>query len=144
MTNPIAVKQWTKTRPRRFALSALAWTIVGFVFAMPDLSAGVGPRKALLLSLTLWWSWGIVTPVIFWVDRQIPVSSKQLASRVLAHLLPGLLVTALFVYLLRAVRATFGIEAWSGLASVGVLGRALLTGSGSERYGVRIKRSGWQ
>src|SRR4051794_19450985 len=105
----MAGRQWMQTRPGRIALAALAWTILGCVFALPDLSAGAGRRQALLLSLTLWWSWGVVTPLIFWVDRRIPVSSKQFARRALAHLLPSLLVTSVYAYLLRAVRAAFGI-----------------------------------
>src|SRR5215470_7668066 len=106
---PMAGKQWMKTRPGQVALAALAWTILGCVFALPDLSAGAGWRNALLRSLTLWWSWGIVTPLILLADRQIPVSSKQLARRVLAHIPPSLLVTAVFVYLLGALRAAIWI-----------------------------------
>jgi two-component sensor histidine kinase len=111
----MAGKQWIKTRPGHIALAALAWTILGCVFALPDLSSGTGWRHALLLSLTLWWSWGMVTPLILWADRQIPVSRKQLAWRVVAHFLPSLLVTSVYVYLLGAVRAAFGIEKWNGL-----------------------------
>lgn len=85
---------------------------------LPDLSSDIDKRPALLLSLTLWWSWGIVTPLILWVDRQIPVSRKQLARRVLAHFVPSLLVTSLYVYLLGAVRAAFGMPAWNGLPSL--------------------------
>src|SRR5882757_1041916 len=116
VTNPIPGKRWT---------AALAWTVLGCVFALPDLSAGTGWRYALLLSLTLWWSWGMVTPLILWVDRKIPVSRKQLARRVLAHLLPSLLVTSVYVYLLGAVRAAAGIEEWNGLLSIRVLVDAL-------------------
>ena len=121
----MAGKQWMKTRPGHVALAALAWTILGCVFALPDLSAGTGRRRALLLSLTLWWSWGMVTPLILWADRQIPVSSKQLARRVLAHFLPSLLVTSVYVYLLGAVRAAFGIDEWNGLPSIRFLVDAL-------------------
>src|SRR5215470_2823942 len=91
---PMAGKPWMKTRPGHVALAALGWTILGCVFALPDLSAGGNRRQALLLSLTLWWSWGIVTPLILWVDQQIPVSSKHFARRLLAHFLPSLLVTS--------------------------------------------------
>jgi two-component system, LytTR family, sensor kinase len=114
----MAGKQWMKMRPGRVALAALAWTILGCVFALPDLSAGADRRHGLLLSLTLWWSWGMVTPLILWADRQIPVSSKHLARRVLAHFLPSLLVTSVYVYLLGAVRAAFGIHEWNGLPSI--------------------------
>jgi two-component sensor histidine kinase len=67
----------------------------------------------------------MVTPLILWVDQQIPVSSKQLARRVLAHFLPSLLVTSVYVYLLRAVRAAFGINEWNGLLSIRFLVDAL-------------------
>jgi two-component system LytT family sensor kinase len=92
---------------------------------LPDLSAGTGWRRALLFSLALWWSWGMVTPLILWADRQIPVSSKQLARRVLAHFLPSLLVTSVYVYLFGAVRAAFGIAEWNGLPSIRFLVDAL-------------------
>src|SRR6185369_3742096 len=118
-------KEWMKTRPGHVALAALAWTVLGCVFALPDLSAGTDWRHALLLSLSLWWSWGMVTPLILWVDRQIPVSSKQLARRVVAHFLPGLLVTSFYTYLLGAVRAAFGIGEWNGLLGIGFLVAAL-------------------
>ncbi|MFL6450028.1 MAG: sensor histidine kinase [Bryobacteraceae bacterium] len=121
MTNSLMGKQWMKTRPGHIVLTALAWTLLGCVFALPDLSAGNDWRHALLVSLTLWWSWGIVTPLILWTDRQIPVSSKQLARRVLAHLLPSLLVTCVYVYLLRAIRAAFGINEWKSVLSVRLL-----------------------
>jgi len=121
VTYPLVGKQWMKTRPGRVALAALAWTIVGCVFALPGLSTGANRRHALLLSLTLWWSWGLVTPLIFLVDRLIPVSSKQLARRVLAHFLPSLLVTCVYVYLLGAIRATFGMDQWNSLLSIRVL-----------------------
>src|ERR1041385_1074341 len=93
VTNPMAGKPWLKTRPGRAALAGAGWTILGFVVVLPDPSAAAGWLYALLLSLTLWWSWGIVTPLILWVDRQIPVSSKHFARRVLAHIVPSLLVT---------------------------------------------------
>jgi two-component system, LytTR family, sensor kinase len=115
VTNPAAGKHWLKSRPGRVALAVLGWTILGCVFALPDLSGGDDRRRALLLSLTLWWSWGIVTPLILWVDRRIPVSNKQLARRVLAHLLPSLLVTCVYVYVLGAVRAAAGIGDWPGV-----------------------------
>ena len=117
----MAGKLWLKTRPGRVALAALGWTILGCVFALPDLSNGTDQRYALLLSLTLWWSWGLLTPLILWVDRQIHVSNKQLALRVLAHFLPSLLVTSVYVYLLVALRAAVGIGQWNGLASIRVL-----------------------
>src|SRR5215831_20975046 len=117
----MAGKRWMKTRPGHVALAALAWTILGCVFALPDLSAGTDWRHALLPSLTIWWSWGMVTPIILWADQQIPVSSKQLARRVLAHFPPSLLVASVYVYVLGAVRAAFGIATWNSLPSIKLL-----------------------
>jgi two-component system, LytTR family, sensor kinase len=121
----MAGTQWMKTRPGQVVVAALAWTILGCVFALPDLTAGAHRRHALLLSLTLWWSWGMVTPLILWVDRKLPVSSKQFARRVIAHLLPSLLVTSVYVYLLGALRAAFGIDEWNGLPGIRLLVEAL-------------------
>jgi len=121
----MAGKQWMKTRPGHIAFAAVTWTILGCVFALPDISAGTNWRRALLLPLTLWWCWGIVTPLILWVDRQIPVSSRQFARRVLAHFLPSLLVTSVYVYLLETVRAAFGIAEWNRLVSIRFLGDSL-------------------
>ena len=117
----MAGKQWMKTRPGRVALAALAWTILGCVFALPDLSRGGDRRQALLLSLTLWWSWGMVTPLIIRVDRRIPIPGKHLARRVLAHFLPSLLVTSVYVYVLGAVRAAFGMAEWNHVAGISLL-----------------------
>jgi two-component system LytT family sensor kinase len=110
-----------ETRPGQVALAAMAWTILGCVFALPDLSTGNDWRHALLRSLTLWWSWGMVTPVILWADRRIPFSSRQLAQRVLAHFLPSLLVTSVYAYVLGALRAAFGLEEWNSLPHIRLL-----------------------
>jgi len=120
----MAGKQWMRSRPGRFALAALAWTILGCVFALPDLSTGADQGESLLSSLTQWWSWGMVTPVIIWADRKIPVSSKQFARRVLAHFFPSLLVTSVYVYLLGALRAAFGLDEWNGFLSIRLLANA--------------------
>jgi two-component system, LytTR family, sensor kinase len=56
--------------------------------------------------------------VILWVDRKIPVPSKHLARRGLAHFLPSLLVTSVYVYLFGALRAAFGIDEWNGLLRI--------------------------
>ena len=117
MTDPMADKQLVKSRSGRIALATLAWTILGCVFALPDLSAGKGWRDALLASLSIWWSWGLVTPLIVRMDRQIPVSRKQFARRVLAHILPSLLLASVYVYVLGVVRAAVGIGEWHGLPS---------------------------
>jgi len=110
-----------KTRPGHLALAALGWTVLGCVFALPGLSAGNDWRNALIFSLALWWSWGMVTPLILWVDRHIPISSKQLARRLLAHFFPSLLLTSVYVYLFGTLRAAFGIDEWNRVLGIGLL-----------------------
>ncbi len=119
--NQTAGTPWIKTPPARLAIAAAAWTILGCVFALPDLSTGADRLHALLLSLTLWWSWGIVTPLILWIDRKLPVSNKQLAHRILAHLLPSLAVTSIYVYVLTILRAIFRIDEWNHVAGIKLL-----------------------
>jgi len=115
-----------KTRPGHVALAAvMGWTILGCVFAVPDLSAGTGWRRALLFSLALWWSWGIVTPLILWADRQIPISSKQLADEFLAHFLPSLLVDVCVRLSVWGGSRRARIAEWNGLPSIQVLVDAL-------------------
>ena len=86
----------TKTRLGQVALAIAGWTALGCLFALPDLSAGVGWREALLHPIAEWWSWGLLTPLIFWADRRMPFSGKQLGRRIAAHLLPSLFATSLF------------------------------------------------
>ena len=110
-------KQWIGTRSGAIVLATVGWTLLGCVFALPDVSAGGDWRRSLLLSLTLWWSWAIVTPVILWADRQMPISTKQLVRRVLAHFLPSLVLTCMYVYLLGSMRAALGINEWNKVLS---------------------------
>ena len=89
-----------KNRLGRIALAALAWTVIGCLFALPGLSMG-NWQRALLGSLAQWWSWGLVTPLILWADRRLPFSRKQLPQRLLAHLLPSLIFTSLYLHFRR-------------------------------------------
>jgi len=114
----IAGKKWIQTRLGRGVLAAFGWTIVGCVFALPDLSAGIDWRHALLMQWAQWWPWGILTPFIFGVDRRLPFSGKQLAQRISAHVLLSLPVTSAYVYLVAALRAAMGVGAWSALPTL--------------------------
>ena len=113
-----------KNRLGRIALGALAWTTIGCVFALPAVSMG-NRHRALLGSLAQWWSWGLVTPLIFWADRSLPFSRKQLTRRLLAHLLPSLIFTSLYIYIFAAVLAVLGIGPWSSLLNTKILVGAL-------------------
>ena len=113
-----------KNRLGRIALAALGWTAIGCLFALPGLSMG-NWRRALLGSLAQWWSWGLLTPLILWADRKLPFSRKQLTQRLLAHLLPSLIFTSLYIYIFAAVLAFLGIGPWSSLQNTKILAGAL-------------------
>ncbi|HKD09463.1 MAG TPA: histidine kinase [Bryobacteraceae bacterium] len=107
-------------RLRRYLIGAAAWTAVGLLFALPSLSTH-REWRILLGSLAQWWSWGLLTPLIVAVDRRLPVSSKQLPRRVLAHLVLSLFFTGAFIYLVAAIHAALGIGAWGVLLNARLL-----------------------
>lgn len=96
----------------RVAIAAGAWTAVGVLFALPAILSGTGGRPNLLASLAQWWSWGLVAPLIVAVDRRLPSSDKQLARRLLLHLLLSVPLTAVYVYVYAAMQALVGVGTW--------------------------------
>jgi two-component system LytT family sensor kinase len=118
------INRLMKNRLGRVVLAALAWTVIGFIFALPSLSAGHWQRSV-VGSLAQWWSWGLVTPLIFWADRRLPLSGKQLPQRMLAHLIPSFIFTSVYIYIFAAVLAILGIGSWSSLQSTKLLAGAL-------------------
>ena len=111
----------------RWLLAALLWSILGLLFAMPNLSAHDWPHPV-LASLAQWWSWGLVTPLIFWVDARLPFKENQLGKRILAQLLPSLVLTILYIYVFAAVRALLGLGGWRALADPHLLSSAFRGG----------------
>ena len=95
------------------------------MFALPNLSLGGGWREALLDPVSAWWSWGLLTPFIFWADRRMPFSGKQLGRRISAHVLPSLFATSVYLYIYSAFRAVFGIREWSAVFRADVFTGAL-------------------
>src|SRR6202451_1220319 len=90
----------------------ILWSALGVLFALPSLSSG-NWRRVLLASLAQWWSWGLLTPLIFWIDAQLPFKENQLLRRVLAHLPVSVVVTILYGYVAVSMGALFGLQAWS-------------------------------
>jgi two-component system, LytTR family, sensor kinase len=95
-------------------VAAVFWTIVGLVFFLPSLAMG-GGRDQLLSSLAQWWSWGLITPVIFAVDRRLPIAETQFARRALALVAGCLVFTPIYLWLFFAVRALLRLGPWSAL-----------------------------
>jgi two-component system LytT family sensor kinase len=111
----------------RWLLAALLWSILGLLFSMPGLSAHNWPHPV-LGSLAQWWAWGLVTPLIFWVDARLPFKENQLGIRILTQLLPSLALTTLCIYVFTALRALLRLGKWSALADPHLLGSAFRGG----------------
>lgn len=108
----------------RWLLTVLLWTVLGLLFAAPGLS-GPNWKSVLSGSLAQWWSWGIVTPLIFYVDARLPFTERQLGLRILTYLLPSLAFTILYLYVFTAIRALMGLTPWSTLTGTQLLVTAL-------------------
>jgi two-component system LytT family sensor kinase len=93
----------------------LLWSTLGVLFALPGLSSS-NWKVALVGALAQWWSWGLVTPLIFWTDARLPFKENQLGMRILAHLPASVALTILYFYVFIAMRAFLGLGAWSMLA----------------------------
>ncbi len=102
------------TRAGRILVALFVWTAIGAVFALPMMSAGAW-RQPLISSLAQWWSWALVTPLIFAADRRLPFTGRQLARRVAAHGLASLVFTAIYLYVFTAMRAAMGVVPWQDI-----------------------------
>lgn len=102
------------TRAGRILVALCVWTAIGAVFALPMMSAGAW-RQPLISSLAQWWSWALVTPLIFAADRRLPFTGRQLARRVAAHGLASLVFTAIYLYVFTAMRAAMGVVPWQDI-----------------------------
>jgi two-component system LytT family sensor kinase len=110
----------------RGLLFAVLWSIIGLIFALPNVSAA-NVLVPLGFSLTQWWAWGLLAPFVVAVDRRLPVSDRQLPLRLAAHLPLSLVFTAIYVYLSAVLRAATGLTPWEPVFSLDLL-RTVLGG----------------
>ena len=82
----------------------------------------------LVSSLAQWWSWGLVTPLILWIDRRLPIGENRLASRILAHVPLSVVLTLVHFFLSAAIGTMLGTGIWRVLAEAHFLPRAALPG----------------
>jgi two-component system, LytTR family, sensor kinase len=104
-----------KNRWVRWIAAILLWSTLGVLFALPGLSSR-NWSQALLVSLAQWWSWGLVTPLIFRIDAGLPFKENQLRKRILAHLLASAPLTLLYFCVVIALCVFLGLQKWSVLA----------------------------
>jgi hypothetical protein len=114
----------TLRRVGRFVAIVIGWTMIGCVFALPNLG-GERWRQPLLSSVAQWWSWGLMTPAIIALVRRLPLSGPHVLRRVPMHLVFSLCVTALYLYVFAAMRVVFGMGSWRGLFDPDILLSAL-------------------
>lgn len=92
----------------------LLWSTLGVMFALPALSSGNWSR-VLLGSLAQWWSWGLIAPLIFWIDARLPFKENQLRARILAHLLASMPLTLFCFCVAIVMSASLGLVKWIAL-----------------------------
>jgi two-component system, LytTR family, sensor kinase len=109
----------------RAALLAVLWTVVGVIFALPNIGSSGSALLAIGFSLMQWWAWGLIAPLVVAADRRLPFSDRQLARRLAVHVLLSLPFTVLYVYLSAALRAALHLIPWDAVFTVRLLTNAL-------------------
>jgi two-component system, LytTR family, sensor kinase len=109
----------------RAALLAAVWTAVGVIFALPNVGTAGSTVLALGFSLTQWWAWGLISPLVVAADRRLPFSDRQLARRLGAHLLLSLAFTVLYLYLTATLRAIVHLAPWQAVFATRIITNAL-------------------
>jgi signal transduction histidine kinase len=104
------VSQEPRARRLRSALWAfLFWTAIGLFFAMQLRFAGLSWSVAIEWSLPRWYSWGLLAPLVFRIDRRL-VESLRLAGRIALHLPLAIAWTTLAILIRLAARPIRGAE----------------------------------
>lgn len=106
----------TKTWVGRSLLAALLWTLLSLIFSLPSLARGQGIMYKGIDSIrgqfAWWWSWGLIAPFIFALDRRLPFSNRQIGRRLLVHLPASLLFTSIYRIVNTAACVVLGITSW--------------------------------
>ncbi|HEY7055877.1 MAG TPA: histidine kinase, partial [Vicinamibacterales bacterium] len=85
----------------------LLWTAIAVCFATQLYFAGLPWQRALAWTLPRWYSWGIVTPGVFWLDRKL-AEATTLPVRVSLHIPLALAWTTSTIVLRLASRTVRG------------------------------------
>jgi signal transduction histidine kinase len=90
--------------------SALFWTVLALFFASQIYALGggrVGWGQALSFTMPRWYVWGLLTPVIFRIDRRLG-RGRSLAARVAWHVPLGVAITTLSIVIRLVIRPLRG------------------------------------
>ena len=109
---------WTGLRSRPWWVLALAsavvFTAAGVLFALPTLGTNHW-HDELRIYLAQFWTWGLITPAIIFLDRRLPFSGRELGRRLAVHILASIVFTEIFFYLFTTMRALMGVTPWSSV-----------------------------
>jgi sensor histidine kinase YesM len=100
------VRSW----PVGVVLILLCSSVIGLIFALP-IWAEMGWKQ----TMTQWWAWGLMAPLIIWADSLLPFSGRQFGRRAVAHIPLSVILTSLYIYVFFALRAVFGDIKWEAL-----------------------------
>jgi two-component system, LytTR family, sensor kinase len=102
-------------------LLALGSTLVGLLFSL-SMAADYGWKRSAQQSLAQFWGWGLLAPLIIYVDRRLPFTWKQLGRRAVAHVFLGFAITAIYIYIYFVLRVLDGERHWDLLNRKNLLG----------------------
>lgn len=116
------------SRLRLVLVSALAWTAVGIVFAVPRFASNPAWWSVLRVSLAEWWAWGLLVPAIVAVDRRLPIAVTSLGTRLAVHIIIGIPTTLVYCYVAALLQVVMGVMAWPDAIGLGPLHETLKGG----------------
>jgi sensor histidine kinase YesM len=105
----------------RVLFAAVWWTVVGWIFSLPSLTSP-NYNQSLRMYLTEFWAWGLITPIVIWLDRRLPFSGKELGKRIGAHLIASAVFTVIYFYIFTTMRAIVGVVPWSSIRPAQIFG----------------------
>ncbi len=105
----------------RVLFAAVWWTVVGWIFSLPSLTSP-NYNQSLRMYLTEFWAWGLITPMVIWLDRRLPFSGKELGKRIGAHLIASAVFTVIYFYIFTTMRAVVGVVPWSSIRPAQIFG----------------------
>jgi hypothetical protein len=88
-------------------LAFLLWTLLGVLFATQLYFAGLPWSVALEWSIPRWYAWGLLTPIVFWIDRRLHRMRSPVA-RIALHVPLGVAFTLLSIVLRLVARPLRG------------------------------------
>ena len=104
-----------KRRLPRWLLVVGFWTLIVLAYSTrtelrtgPYIWAPMTWLESLRAAAAQWYSWGLLSPFIFWVNRKLPFARDALIPRLLAHIPLSLAFTVVYSYLQYLVTTLLG------------------------------------